>query len=201
MKLRWAAGSPFVRKVMVTAIEAGLEDRIEKIETNYADPENEFVNDNPLGKVPALILDDGSVLANSPVICAYLDSLHDGEKLIPPDGPARWQALHLEGLGDGLCESAITIVRENVRPEEKQWDAIRERQWSKFERTMGWLDNRAEILEGRITIGHVALGCAIGWTVFRLADRLGDWQTRWPNIANWFAAFEQRPSMRATMPR
>ena len=57
------------------------------------------------------------------MICAYLDSLHDGENLIPAEGPARWQALHLEGMADGLCESAIGVMRENVRPDEKQWDA------------------------------------------------------------------------------
>ena len=201
MKLRWASGSPFVRKVMVTEIETGLDDRIERVETNYADPDNDFVHDNPLGKVPALILDDGTVLANAPVICAYLDSLHDGDKLIPTDGSARWQALHLEGLADGLCDSAIAVMRENVRPNEKQWDVFRDRQWSKVERTMGLLNDHAEILKGPVTIGHVALGCAIEWTVFRLGEALGAWQTRWPNVANWYAVFEQRPSMQATVPR
>ena len=64
MKLHWAPGLPFVRKVMVTAIDAGLEDRIEKFETNYTDPDSDFVRANPLGKVPALILDEGTVPAN-----------------------------------------------------------------------------------------------------------------------------------------
>jgi glutathione S-transferase len=201
MKLLWAPGSPFVRKVMVTAFEVGLADRIETVETNYADPDEDFVQANPLGKVPALILDNGTVLANSPVICAYLDSLHDGENLIPAEGPARWQALHLEGMADGLCESAIGVMRENVRPDEKQWDAFRDRQWAKVERTMGWLDDHADILQGPTTIGHVALGCAIGWTIFRLEDRLGDWQARWPAVAEWYVEFERRPSMRATLPR
>lgn len=201
MKLRWASGSPFVRKVMVTAFETGLADRIEKIETDYANPDTGFVGDNPLGKVPALRLDDGTVLADSPVICAYLDSLHDGEKLIPPDGPARWRALHLEGLADGLCESAIGVVRENVRPDDKQWDAFRDRQWLKVERTMDWLDAHADILDGPVTIGHVALGCAIGWTLFRLSGNLGDWRTRWPNVAGWYVDFERRPSMQATIPQ
>jgi len=201
MKLRWAPGSPFVRKVMVTAIEAGLEGRIERVETNYADPDDAFVTDNPLGKVPALTLDDGTVLADSPVICAYLDSLHGGEKLIPPKGTARWQALHLEGLADGLCESAIGVARENARPEDKQWDAWRDRQWSKVERTMAWLDGHPEILAGPVTIGHIALACALGWTIFRLSDRLGAWHTRWPNVATWYTAFAQRPSMQATVPR
>lgn len=200
MKLRWTSGSPFVRKVMVTAIEVGIEDRIEKIATNYTDPDDEFIKANPLGKVPALILDDGAVLANSPVICAYLDSLHGDTPLIPPTGPARWRALHLEGVADGLCESAIGVVREIGRPEDKQWDVFRDRQWSKVERTMAWLDDHTDILDGPATIGHVALGCAIGWTIFRLGDRLGDWHKRWPNVAAWYVTFEQRPSMRATMP-
>ena len=108
---------------------------------------------------------------------------------------------HLEGLADGLCESAIAVVRENVRPDEKQWTIFRDRQWSKVERTMGWLNDHAKFLEGRLTIGHVALGCAIGWTIFRLSDRFGDWHTRWPNVAEWFAAFDQRPSMQVTNPQ
>ena len=92
-------------------------------------------------------------------------------------------------------------MRENVRPDEKQWTIFRDRQWSKVERTMGWLNYHAKILEGRLTIDHVALGCAIGWTIFRLSDRFGDWHTRWPNVAEWFAAFDQRPSMQVTKPR
>lgn len=201
MKLCWAPGSPFVRKVMVTAIETGLADRIETVATDYAEPDDDFLGANPLGRVPALTLDDGTVLADSPVICAYLDSLHDGATLIPAEGPARWQALHLEGLADGLCESAIAVARENARPNDKQWDALRARQWSKVERTLDWLESHDHILQEPVTIGHVALGCAIGWILFRLADRLGNWPSRWPGVAAWYGTFEQRPSMQATRPR
>ena len=77
MKLRWAPGSPFVRKVTVTAIEAGLDDRIERMMTDYHKPDSDIIDQNPLGKVPAMILDDGDILIDSSVICAYLDSLHD----------------------------------------------------------------------------------------------------------------------------
>ena len=185
---------------MVTAIETGLNDRIELVETSFMVPDDGFVRDNPLGKVPALILDDGSVLANSPVICAYLDSLHQGDKLIPSDETARWQALHLEGLADGLCESSIAVMRENARPGDRQWNEFRDRQWSKVERTLGWLDDHAKILDGPVTIGQVALGCALAWTILRLGDRLGDWPTRWPQVASWYKEFEQRPAMQATVP-
>jgi glutathione S-transferase len=187
---------------MVTAIEIGLESRIDKIETDYAAPDEGFVRDNPLGKVPALVLEDGTALANSSVICAYLDSLHSGNKLIPEDGQARWQALHLEGIADGLCESAIGVMRENGRPDDKQWDSFRDRQWSKVERALDWLNEDAKILEApAVTIGHVALGCAFGWTIFRLSDRLGDWQKQWPHVAHWYEEFQKRPSMQATVPR
>jgi glutathione S-transferase len=201
MKLRWAAGSPFVRKVTITAIETRLDDRIERVATDHRAVDSNLVSDNPLGKVPALIRDDGSVLSGSPVICAYLDSLHDGHKLIPDDPEARWQALNLEGLADGMGEAAIAVMRERSRPDGKQWAEFSDRQWGKFERTMDWINTNGHILDGPITIGQIALACAIGWTAFRMGDVLGDWQTRWPHVATWHAAFEQRPSMQATVPR
>ncbi|MEE8623249.1 MAG: glutathione S-transferase N-terminal domain-containing protein, partial [Alphaproteobacteria bacterium] len=83
MKLRYNPASPYVRKVTVTLIETGLEDRVERIPTNPHDPETDIATVNPLGKVPTLITDDGEVLVDSPVICEYLDSLHDGAKLFP----------------------------------------------------------------------------------------------------------------------
>lgn len=201
MKLRWASGSPFVRKVTVTALETGLDNRIERIETDHHAADSGLSDDNPLGKVPALIRDDGSVLADSPVICAYLDSLHDGPKLIPEQAEARWQALHLEGLADGMGDAAIAVMRERGRPDGKQWDQFSDRQWGKFERTMDWIDANGPILSGPITIGHVALACAIGWTRFRLNDKLADWETRWPVVAHWYQEVNQRPSLQATIPR
>ena len=90
MKLRFSPTSPYVRKVTVMAHEAGLDHRFELVATNVWDTASDIGADNPLGKVPALILDDGTVLFDSPVICEYLDGLHDGEKLFPPPGPQRW---------------------------------------------------------------------------------------------------------------
>lgn len=201
MKLRWAPGSPFVRKVTVTALETGLDDRIERIETDYRPTDGDLVRDNPLGKVPALIRDDGSTLADSPVICAWLDSLHDGPKLIPAAGEARWQALNLEGLGDGLGEAAIAVMRERSRPDGKRWDAVEARNAAKFRNTMGWLEANSPVLDGPVTIGHIAVACALGWTAFRVPDLLADAATRWPRVMGWYRAFSERPSMRATVPR
>jgi glutathione S-transferase len=201
MKLRWAAGSPFVRKVTVTAIETGLDGRIERIDTDYRPLDSDLVKDNPLGKVPALIRDDGSVLADSPVICAWLDSLHDGPKLIPAEGEARWRALNLEGLGDGIGEAAIAVQRERNRPDGKRWDVWEDRNAEKFRNTMSWLDANARLLDGPVTIGQIAIACALGWTEFRVPDLLADAETRWPKVMAWYRKFCERPSMRATVPR
>jgi glutathione S-transferase len=200
MKLRWAPGSPFVRKVMVTAIETGQEDAIEKIATDYHAPNSDIVDQNPLGKVPALILDDGSILVDSPVICAYLDSLHEGPRMIPEDAKERWAALSLEGLADGMTESAIAVQRERGRPEDKRWDQFRDRQWGKFERTMDWLEANPKLFEKPVNIGQIAVACGIGWIEFRMGDVLGEWRRRWPRLGAWHDEFSRRPSMRATMP-
>ena len=201
MKLRWAAGSPFVRKVMVTAYETGQESRIERIETDYRAPNSDLPQTNPLGKVPALLCDDGRVMIDSPVICAYLDSLHNGAKLLPESGDPRWSALHLQSLADGMLDAAISVSRERGRPEDKRWPDWIDRQWTKFERTMDWLDANAKALDGPVTIGQIAIGCALGWIEFRLGDKLGDWDKRWPKVAAWYRKFAERPSMKATVPR
>ncbi|MEE8445877.1 MAG: glutathione S-transferase N-terminal domain-containing protein [Alphaproteobacteria bacterium] len=200
MKLRWAPASPFVRKVTVTALEIGIDSRIERVATDYHDPNSDIVEHNPLGKVPALIRDDGSVLVDSPVICAYLDSLGGDVKVIPPDGEARWQALQLEGLADGLLEQAIAVQRERGRPEDKRWQAATDRAWAKVERTLDWIEANPAMLEGTVDIGQIALGCALGWIEFRMGERLGDWRARWPAVGRWYDGFAQRPSMRATAP-
>ncbi len=107
MKLRYAPASPYVRKVTVTLIETGLEDRVERIPTNVWDPATDIATVNPLGKIPALITDDGQVLFDSPVICEYLDGLHDGDRPFPASGALRWRASLRAATGGGtLTESA-----------------------------------------------------------------------------------------------
>jgi len=107
MKLRYSATSPYVRKVAVTLIETGLDKNVERIPTNVWDPNTDVGKDNPLGKVPTLIADDGTVLYDSPVICEYLDGLNKGKKLFPTEGEARWRALKLQALGDGMTDAGI----------------------------------------------------------------------------------------------
>lgn len=199
MKLRYSPLSPFVRKVSVTLIEIGLEDKVERIPTDVWDPATDIAKDNPLGKVPALITDDGQVLYDSPVICEYLDGLHDGDKLFPASGQARWQALRLQALGDGMSEAGIATLLETRRPEELQYEKWMARQTAAILRAMDALESETDGLEGPLTIGQVAVGCSVGWLDFRFPD-LG-WRQDRPGLAEWFEGFNERPSMTATVPK
>lgn len=199
MKLRYSPLSPFVRKVTVTLIEIGLEDKVERIPTDVWDPETDIAKDNPLGKIPTLITDDGKALYDSPVICEYLDGLHDGDKLFPASGQARWRALGLQALGDGMSEAGVLKLLETRRPEEMQYEKWMARQTAAVLRAMDSLESDADGLEGPPTIGHVAVGCSLGWLDFRFAD-LG-WRQDRPGLAEWFEGFSERPSMTATVPK
>jgi glutathione S-transferase len=203
MKLRFAAASPFVRKVVVLALETGLSERIERVSTSVSPvkPNEEVARENPLIKVPSLTTDDGAVLYDSAVICEYLDTLHDGAKLFPAAGPARWTALRQQALADGLLEAAILVRYERLRPEEKRWDDWVESQMRRVRGALAALeiDVAAGALTAPLTIGHVTVGCALGYLDFRFANE--EWRMRNRQLAAWFADFNQRKSMQLTVPR
>src|SRR6476620_10929557 len=117
MKLHWSPRSPFVRKVMVVAHETGLVDRLTCVRTVVAmkAPNAALLPDNPLSKIPTLVLDDGSPLYDSKVICEYLDTLHERIKLFPVEGPARWTALRRQALGDGFLDFLLLWRHERER--------------------------------------------------------------------------------------
>ena len=199
MKLRFSPLSPYVRKVSVTLIETGLEDRVENILTNVWDPETDIADNNPLGKVPALILDDGQVLYDSHVICEYLDSLHDGDKLFPQPGSARWQALRLHALGDGITDAGILTLLEGRRPEEFKYEKWIQRQTAAMLRGMDALENDLENLDAGFGIGQICVACSLGWLDFRFLD-LG-WRADHPGLADWLEGASERPSMMQTVPK
>lgn len=198
MQLRHSPASPYVRKVMVTAIETGLESRIEVVPTDVWSPETDIGAVNPLGKVPALTTDDGENLYDSPLICAYLDSLHDGAKLLPAAGAAHWRAQRQQALADGLLDAAVLARLEGRRPPERQSPEWRARQQAVVARALDRLEADAAALEGPLTIGQIAVGCALGYLDFRFAD--DDWRRDRPRLAGWYEAFARRPSMQATVP-
>jgi glutathione S-transferase len=195
MRLHSTITSAYARKAWVVAHETGLVDRIERIPTNPH--HDEYLRaDNPLSRVPTLILDDGSVLFDSPVICEYLDSLHDGPKLFPPAGLERWRALRLQALGDGMLDSNVSRRNEVIRPAEEQSPHWIARQIRAVQGACAWIEARMEELDGPVTIGQIAIGCALGYCAIRFPG--DDWQRACPKLAAWHARFEERPSMVAT---
>ncbi len=204
MKLRHSPTSPYVRKVMVLAHETGLAGRIEAVPTSPSDDEASLARDNPLGKVPALTADDGTVLYDSPVICEYLDSLHGGPRVFPAAGTARWTALRRQALADGILDATILRRYEEMQPAAKQHGDWIERQKRKAERGLDALE--AEATAGALTepadilsIGDIAIACALGYLDLRYAGE--DWRGRRPALAAWFGKVAKRPSMTATAPK
>jgi glutathione S-transferase len=201
MKLYSSPTSPYVRKVLVLAYEAGLEPRIERIfRLSFPTAVNEeLASQNPLAKVPTLITDAGEALYDSPVICEYLDGLHDGPRLFP-SGEARWPALKLQALGDGLLDAAVLCRYERVlRPAEKRWPEWEAGQQEKIRRALDVLEGEAAHLAGPLTIGQISVACALGYLDFRFAAE--NWWRGRASLVAWYEPFSQRPSMVATVPK
>jgi glutathione S-transferase len=194
MKLRYASTSPFVRKVLVTAIETGQDGEIERVKTNTADPELGLCN--PLNKIPALILEDGSVLVDSAVICEFLDS-RKGGKLFPKDA-SRWSTLSRMALCDGMMDAAILRRYETQRPEtlrSTEWDG---KQKTKVDQSLGALEKEAGSFGDRIDIGTLTVAIMLDYLDFRFAGEA--WRDAHPALAKWHKAVSSRPSLKATMP-
>src|ERR1700730_13915637 len=199
MKLHWSPRSPFVRKVMIVAHERGIVGRITCVRTVAAmtKPHAELMQDNPLSKIPTLVLDDGTVLYDSPVICEYLDSLGGAPKLHPDEPKARLVALRRQALGDGFLDMLVLLRDERLRasPSDEHQASAAVRKAALLDS----LDQEADSLAATpFGIGHIAIGCALSYLDFRYADE--DWRKDHPRIANWHATFATRRSVRATEP-
>ncbi len=199
MKLHWSPRSPFVRKVMIVAHERGLVDCIVCVRTVAAmtKPHAELMQDNPLSKIPTLLLDDGSVLYDSPVICEYLDGLGDAPKLFPAEPAARFEALRRQALGDGFLDMLVALrnERERAHPSQTHMASTAVRKTAVLQS----LEREADALGAApFGIGHVAIGCALCYLDFRFAAE--DWRKGHPRIARWHATFAQRRSVQATEP-
>lgn len=193
MKLRYSATSPFVRKVHVLAIETGQIDRIELAKTVTTDPD--LGRDNPLQKVPAMELDDGSSLYDSRVICEYLDSLAGG-KFFPPAGPARWTALRRQALADGMMDAAILRMMESRKPENLRsadWD-----QRQKLKVTQGLAALESDHLGPQLDIGTLTVAIVLDYLDFRF--KAEDWRPAQPKLAAWHKTFSERASLKKTLP-
>ena len=179
----------------------GLEDRIEPVTRLMTpiQPDADLVRDNPIGKVPCLVTDDGTALYDSRVVCEYLDSLHDGPKMFPAAGPARWTALRRQAEGDGIMDAGVLARYETfLRPQERRWPEWIDAQKLKFRRALASLEDEAGTFGGTVDIGTITIGCALGYLDFRYADE--DWRPARPRLAAWFERFAARPAMARTAP-
>lgn len=200
MKLFFSPASPFVRKVMVVAHELGVADRVEKLACAAWPTKRDMtiVAHNPLGQVPTAIIDDGSPLFDSRVICEYLDAAHGGGALFG-SGQTRWRNLVDQSIADGILDAALLVRYETVaRPAELKWTDWEKGQADKVASSLDLLERRAVDLSERVDIGTITVGCALGYLDFRFADL--DWRASRPGLATWFERFSERPSMKHSAP-
>jgi glutathione S-transferase len=197
MKLLFSPTSPYVRKVRIVALEKGIASEIEIVPASPFDADGPVVAANPLSKIPALILEDGTALYDSPVICEYLDCLGAGPRLLPPNGQARWSALRLQALADGVLDAAFSSVMELRRPE--------------TERSADWIQRWRSAISRSVLaasdmltapdawgLGEISLACALGYVDFRLPDIV--WRPNAALLAAWYERQLPRASFAATAP-
>ena len=199
MILRYSPTSPYVRKVSVVIRELGLSGQIECAPTDPWTPDTDLSVQNPLGKVSTLITEAGEALFDSHVICEYLDGIHAGPKLIPEDPKTRIEALQLEALGDGVLDAAVlAFIEAERRPETSRWPVWAARQRAAIDRSLDWLAGHMHLLFDQIHLGHLTIGCALGYLDFRLGDL--NWRERHPDLSGWYEELSARESMRQTKP-
>ena len=196
MKLAFSPASPYVRKVSACAIARGIDGSIENWKIGTTAPELAALN--PLSKVPSLVTDDGTVLYDSPVICEYLDSIGSAPKLFPPAGPARWTAITLQALGDGIMDASQPRRREIALPQDEgrtSWIAL---QAGKVTRALATLEAMADKLGNLATIGDITVACALGYLDFRFANE--PWRPGHPKLEAWYTKVAALPPMARTAP-
>ena len=199
MKLYWSPRSPFVRKVMVCAHELGIAERIEKVYALVSSrrANAEVMQTSPLGRIPALVTDEGNVLYDSVVICEYLDHRFGGARLFPRNS-TRWDVLRRHALADALLETLVRGLDERNRPVERQSPDTLAAHAAKVEAGLAAADRDVATRTGEPDIGDLTLGVVLGYLDFRYPDL--QWRTRHAARARWFDVFGARPSMRETAP-
>ena len=197
MKLYFSPTSPYVRKVMITAHEVGIAGKIELL-GSAAHPINRdktIIAQNPLGQVPTLITEDGTVIADSRVIRSYLNEMAKGS-VLPADPKARLRAEIDQALADGILGALLILRYETVvRPEPLRWADWIAGQWDKVATTLSHFE--ANLPGARVDIGSITLASALSYIDLRFREH--DWRGKYPGLAGWYAAFEKRPSMQATV--
>ena len=200
MKLFYAAASPYARMVRVALIELGLDQRVEKQEVTLRDPQSSLLPFNPVGRVPTLQLDDGTVLSESLLILNYLDTQHSLRPLLPRDGSDRWITMARMGTAVGMLDGIAVWNRELRRPENERSPTVIALETARTARTMDRLetDVAAGAYRGPMDAARIALGCAVAWCERR--HRSWPWRPGRPALSAWYDEIARIPSFAATEP-
>ena len=199
MRLYWSSRSPFVRKAMIAAHETGVASRLEtvRVEVAAAKLNADVMAHNPLNKIPTLVLENGDALFDSRVICEYFDSLGAEPRLFPQDPSERWIALRRDSIGSGIMENGVACIGENARPTEIQSQPHLAAYKAKIRAALDYLEADAPALTAdRFNIGHLSIGCALGYLDFRYAD--DDWRAGRAELTAWHKDFAERASYKET---
>lgn len=187
--LRSSPASPFGRKVKLAASLLDLSDRIQIVEADTMNPEDSIRQQNPLGKIPALVLENGEALYDSRVIVEYLDHLAGGSRLYPA-GLERFTALRQQALADGIMDAALLQVYEGrFRATDKHEPKWVGHQAEKVKRGLDYAEAHLSTPTSSLNVGHIALACALGYLDLRFA---GSWRKDYPKLVAWLADFEAR---------
>ncbi|PCI53357.1 MAG: glutathione S-transferase [Alphaproteobacteria bacterium] len=199
MKLHWSPRSPYVRKVMIVANETGAVNGIDCVRTAVVRSKlnMELLGDSPVGRIPTMVLDDETVLSGSFTICMYLDSLHQGQKIIPENGKLKWPELELYGVADGLIDTLLALRGESLRSDSAGWPEVITVCNAKIIACLNWLEERCHNFTGRpYMIGQITTGVALDYLDFRFPDIL--WREGRPRLETWHSMFRERASSCAT---
>ncbi|MBF9234340.1 glutathione S-transferase [Microvirga alba] len=187
--LRTSPASPFGRKVKIAASLLGLSDQIELVDADTSSPNDSLRQQNPLGKIPTLILENGETLYDSRVIVEYLDHLAGGGRVLS-SGWDRFAALRQQALADGIMDATLLQVYEGRwRAEDKREPKWVEHQTGKVQRALDYAEAHLSTPSANVHIGHITLACALGYLDLRMA---GKWRDTYPRLVAWLADFEAR---------
>ncbi len=202
MKLSYSPTSPFVRKATASLIELGLAERVERVAKDVrAGADADYRAINPLGKIPALILEDGTVLFDSPVICAYLQDLAGADKqgVLLPSQPPRAQQAHLwQAAADGILDACALRFQETLRAEGERSPAWMTKQEANVQATCAWFE-RQPFEEHGFSLGTLTLAVALDYIPLRYPEY--EWRTHHPKLAAWQKIFSERPCLQETLPK
>jgi glutathione S-transferase len=205
MQLFTTPASPWVRRCVVSIIELGLEDKVQRIPTRWphtwatqtTEYTPEFIAATPVARIPALVTDDGLQLVESHAICDYLNAELGGHRLLPAGGRERWELMSVISIASGLLEAQISRRAERLRkPAERSEDYIR-KMHDREHRCYAALEPMMKLFRRDVDLAQITLACALSYHDFRYKE---DWRSPNPDMTRWFERFIQRPSMQSTLP-